>query len=51
MTVAPDPLEALVRYPESGERVIAFVSNHNDYPREALLEALLRYLEEDLAAE
>jgi pimeloyl-ACP methyl ester carboxylesterase len=25
--------------------------NHNDYPREALLEALLRYVEEDLAAE
>jgi pimeloyl-ACP methyl ester carboxylesterase len=25
--------------------------NHNDYPREALLEALLRYIEEDLAAE
>jgi hypothetical protein len=24
--------------------------NHNDYPREALLEALLRYLEEDLSA-
>ena len=24
--------------------------NHNDYPREALLEALLRYVEEDLAA-
>ncbi len=24
--------------------------NHNDYPREAMLEALLRYLEEDLAA-
>ena len=26
------------------------VVNHNDYPREALLEALLRYVEEDLAA-
>jgi hypothetical protein len=25
------------------------VVNHNDYPREALLEALLRYVEEDLA--
>lgn len=25
------------------------VVNHNDYPREALLEALLRYLDEDLA--
>jgi pimeloyl-ACP methyl ester carboxylesterase len=25
--------------------------NHNDYPREALLEALLRYVEEDIAAE
>ena len=24
--------------------------NHNDYPREALLEALLRYVEEDLSA-
>ena len=24
--------------------------NHNDYPREALLESLLRYVEEDLAA-
>lgn len=24
--------------------------NHNDYPREAMLEALLRYLEEDLSA-
>ncbi|MEP1595476.1 MAG: hypothetical protein ABJK20_12900, partial [Halieaceae bacterium] len=23
--------------------------NHNDYPREAMLEALLRYIEEDLA--
>jgi hypothetical protein len=27
------------------------VANHNDYPREALLEALLRYVEEDLAAD
>ena len=27
------------------------VVNHNDYPREALLEALLRYVEEDLAAQ
>lgn len=26
------------------------VVNHNDYPREALLEAVLRYVEEDLAA-
>jgi hypothetical protein len=26
------------------------VVNHNDYPREALFEALLRYVEEDLAA-
>lgn len=26
------------------------VVNHNDYPREALLEALLRYVEEDLAS-
>jgi hypothetical protein len=25
------------------------VVNHNDYPREALFEALLRYVEEDLA--
>jgi hypothetical protein len=25
------------------------VVNHNDYPREALLEALLRYVEEDLS--
>jgi hypothetical protein len=25
--------------------------NHNDYPREALLEALLRYIEEDLAGQ
>lgn len=25
--------------------------NHNDYPREALMEALLRYVEEDLGAE
>jgi hypothetical protein len=24
--------------------------NHNDFPREALLEALLRFVEEDLAA-
>ena len=24
--------------------------NHNDYPREALLEAILRFVEEDLAA-
>ena len=24
--------------------------NHNDYPREVLLEALLRYIEEDLAS-
>ena len=27
------------------------VVNHNDYPREALLEALLRYVEEDLSAQ
>lgn len=27
------------------------VASHNDYPREALLEALLRYVEEDLAAD
>jgi pimeloyl-ACP methyl ester carboxylesterase len=26
------------------------IVNHNDYPREALLESLLRYVEEDLAA-
>ena len=24
--------------------------NHNDYPREALLEALFRYIEEDIAS-
>jgi hypothetical protein len=27
------------------------VVNHNDYPREALLEALLRYVEEDLSTQ
>ncbi|MEJ2534514.1 MAG: hypothetical protein P8008_03370 [Gammaproteobacteria bacterium] len=29
----------------------AVAVNHNDYPREALMEALLRYVEEDLAPE
>ena len=27
----------------------ATIVNHNDYPREALLEAILRFVEEDLA--
>jgi hypothetical protein len=35
---------------DRSHRVIgSTVVNHNDYPREALLEALLRYVEEDLA--
>ena len=32
------------------EVVGSTVVNHNDYPREALFEALLRYVEEDLSA-
>ncbi len=34
----------------SHRNVGSTVVNHNDYPREALLESLLRYVEEDLAA-
>ena len=34
----------------SHRNVGSTVVNHDDYPREALLESLLRYVEEDLAA-
>jgi hypothetical protein len=34
----------------SHETIGATFANHNDFPREALLEALLRFVEEDLAA-
>jgi hypothetical protein len=36
---------------DRSHRVIgSTLANHGDYPREALLESLLRYVEEDLAA-
>ncbi len=37
-------------FPATGRLLGGTIVNHSDYPREALLESLLRYVEEDLAA-
>lgn len=44
-----DHWAASVPIARSHPHLAAVVVNHNDYPREALLEAILRFVEEDLA--